>query len=137
MGIQSFIIGCITIGFVIFYLPLAMIIFCGFLPFFVSSVVDDKPEQTLTYSVGITTMGGIVPYIFVLGKNHFTYNYAISIVTNQNFWLCILIAAGMGWVLTLVVHPIIKTILKYRIQFRIDRIAKKQKSMAETWKDLT
>jgi hypothetical protein len=118
---------------VITFLPLAILMFLGFLPFFFVAMVDQDPYQCLTYSVGILNGAIVGPFSLIFLMEGLNIDHTFVLIQNPTFWISILATTVLGCVFTYIIRPIIREVLLMRSYGNIDKCKEQRKELESIW----
>lgn len=107
----------------------------GFTPTFVAFFVDKTNERFFSLTVfGGNLMGIAIPLIsaFQSKSNMIVLSNLISNVYN---WFWILSGSAMGWLIYLIIPPIIEKMMYIADKVQIDMVLSEQKKILDEWGD--
>lgn len=120
---------------VVIALPTMMVSVIGMLPAIVAWIIDRTPQKYATFCVGGLNFCGVFPYLLDLWSDNHTMLGASNILTDV-FALAIMYgAASCGWVIFLVVPPIISSFTTVLTERRLAALQANQKRIMEDWGD--
>lgn len=132
-GAQKAILLLCGLAIVPFAMPTLMLLFFGMLPTMVAAMVDRGPHRYAWLCVGGLNFSGISPYLFELWKQGHTLDAAFAQLTNVLALLVIYGAASFGWVVYMMMPPVVGAFLQVAAQRRIGLLRANQKKLVEQW----
>lgn len=110
-----------------------LVLFIGILPTMVAFVVDKSSGKYATFCVGSMNVTGIFPAIYALwtGKNNMSQ--AIQIITDVFDLVIMYGAAGIGWILYIIIPTGVSALLTIIGQRRISRLRNRQRELILEW----
>jgi hypothetical protein len=136
MNVKHFILIIMMVFFAILCMQVALIVFCGLLPFVLSLMTDEASDQSMTFCVGICSLSSVVPNLIHLAQKNFSYDYAMTLIVNPKYWLVSLSTAGLGCFMALVCRPIISQIIIANAKRRVENYKAQKTYLTTIWKDL-
>lgn len=126
-----FVIGLMTLA--IISLPTVLLIFFGLMPSIVALVIDRTEGRYATFCVLGMNLSGLFPFLTEVWFQVHTTDMAIRIMTNVFNLLIIYGSAGFGWMLYMVLPPVITTFLSAMSQRRVAVLRENQARIIEEW----
>ncbi len=133
---RSILVIWVSIGIVallILALPTVFVAFFGMAPTFVAFIVDRTREKYATFSVAGLNLCGVFPYLLDLWAGSHTISSAVSTMTNPFSLVVMYGAAGFGWMMFIVVPPLITSFLSVLAQKKVSQLRAKQRELIEEW----
>ncbi len=119
---------------IVVYFPATVIlVLLGMAPTIVAYVVDRSPQRYSAICVGGMNVAGLMPFVLDLWAGMHTVGEAFDILTNVFSLLIIFGAAGFGWMLFLIIPPVVSTVLVEMAKRRADQCRTIQADLVEEW----
>lgn len=123
---------------VILSLPTVLLVFFGMLPTVVALIIDRTPQRYSTFCVGGMNFTGVFPYLLDLWAGAGDVAAATEIFTNVFALMLMYTAAGVGWMLFLVIPPAVVAFLQVMAERRAAQCRSEQRHLVEEWgEDIT
>ena len=118
----------------VFVIPQVFILLAlGLSPTVVAFIVDKSKKKYAAFSVGGMNIAGVTPALFELIKGKNNVSAAMDILTSP-FDLTIMFAgAAFGWVLYMVIPPVVSGLLTVIANYRISQLRTEQKKLIKEW----
>ena len=116
-------------------LPTVILLFFAMMPTIVAYIVDRTSHKYSVYCVGGLNFCGVYPFLTDLWTGQHTISATLDILTDIFTLLVIYSAAGFGWVLFIVLPPLVSTVLNVMTQRRVGQLRRSQKTLTEEWGD--
>ena len=118
----------------IFIIPQVLILLAlGLSPTIVAFIVDKSKRKYAAISVGGMNVAGVTPSLIELWSGKNNISAAMDILTDP-FDLTIMFAgAGFGWMLYLVIPPVVSGLLTVIAHHRITQLRTEQKKLIKEW----
>jgi len=133
---RSILVIWVSIGIVallILALPTVFVVFFGMAPTFVAFIVDRSREKYATFCVSALNFCGVIPYLLDLWAGSHSIAEAVSTMTNPFALVIMYGSAGFGWMLFIVVPPLITSVLSVLAQKKVTLLRAKQRELIEEW----
>lgn len=114
-------------------IPSLTIIVFGMLPTVGAALTDRGPHRYAWLSVGGLNFAGISPYLMDLWFKGHTMERALSSLTDVFALLVIFGSAAFGWLLYMVMPPVVGAFLQVAAQRRITTLRSNQRKLVEQW----
>jgi len=114
-------------------MPTLTLLFFGMLPTMVAAMVDRGPHRYAWLTVGGLNFAGVAPYLFEVWKQGHTLDAAFTQLTNVLALLVIFGAASFGWVVYMMMPPVVGAFLQVAAQRRVAVLRANQKKLVEQW----
>ncbi len=129
--VQVFLIGFILLAAV--FLPTAVLLFLGLLPFFAAYFTDKSKKKTRTITVGAMNLAGCVPFLMEMWMTDHSLDKAFAILLSVIPIIVIYMAAGVGYLIDWALTYIVSNLLYQRGISRMKSIEKRQADLVERW----
>ena len=118
----------------VFIIPQVFILLAlGLSPTVVAFIVDKSKSKYAAFSVGGMNVAGVTPSLLELWNGKNNVSAAMDILTDP-FDLAIMFAgAGFGWMLYLVIPPVVSGLLTVIAHHRITQLRTEQKKLIKEW----
>ena len=110
-----------------------VLLLVGLLPTMVAFVVDKSSGKYATLCVGTMNITGIFPSIFALWTGQNNFSQAIQIITDIFDLVIMYGAAGLGWILYIIIPSAVGALLNIIAERRINRLRNQQKELINEW----
>ncbi len=114
-------------------LPMTLIILIGMIPSFVAYFVDTTRQRTLGPTVMYMNFAGVLPVLLKLWKLSPNMNNATELLTDPFMLFLMLAPAGFGWILFIIIPPMVSGVLRRRAEIRMQTLENDQKKLIEQW----
>lgn len=114
-------------------IPTLTLLFFGMLPTLTAALVDRGPNRYAWLSVGGVNFAGVSPYLMDLWFKGQTMERALSSLTDVFTLLVIFGSAAFGWLLYMVMPPVVGAFLQVAAQRRITVLRNNQRKLVEQW----
>ncbi len=117
----------------LFVLPTTLVFVAGMSPTIVAFAVDRNPDKYLPVIVGSLNLCGVMPVAFELWQGGSSLDHALALLADP-FNLAIMFgAAAIGWVINMIVPPMVADVMIWRNQAEIERWQARQQALIEEW----
>ena len=118
----------------VFVIPQVFILLAlGLSPTVVAFIVDKSKKKYAAFSVGGMNIAGVTPALLDLLKGKNNVSAAMEILTSP-FDLTIMFAgAAFGWMLYMVIPPVVSGLLTVIANYRISQLRTEQKKLIKEW----
>ncbi|GAB6051875.1 hypothetical protein JCM17960_06950 [Magnetospira thiophila] len=117
-------------------LPLVLILLVGMLPTWVAIfLVDRSKEKYSSFCVGGLNFCGTLPYLLDVWYGANTPVAAVKILTDVFAMLVMYGSAALGWILFMVVPPVVAVFLQVLNERKIQQLRAQQKQLVDEWGD--
>ena len=118
----------------VFVIPQVFILLAlGLSPTVVAFIVDKSKKKYAAFSVGGMNIAGVTPALLDLLKGKNNVSAAMDILTSP-FDLTIMFAgAAFGWMLYMVIPPVVSGLLTVIANYRISQLRTEQKKLIKEW----
>jgi hypothetical protein len=124
----------ILILFAMLALPTLLILFFGMLPTFVAFIVDRTTRKSQAICVGSMNFTGVFPSLMDLWYDTSnTYNEAVEIFSDVFIIGVMYSAAAFGYLVYMLIPPMVTTFLNVMAQRRIALLKNAQKQIIKEW----
>lgn len=114
-------------------LPTLTLLFFGMLPTMAAGLIDRGPHRYAWLCVGGLNFAGLTPYLFELWMRGHTLDRAFELLTSVVTLLVAFGAAAFGWMLYMVMPPVVGAFLQVAAQRRVQVLRGNQKKLIELW----
>lgn len=114
-------------------IPSLTLIFFGMLPTMAAALIDRGPHRYAWLSVGGLNFAGVSPYLMDLWFKGHTLERAVGWLTDVVALMVIFGSAAFGWLLFMVMPPVVGTFLQVAAQRRIQVLRSNQRKLVEQW----
>lgn len=114
-------------------IPSLTVLFFGLLPTVGAALTDRGPHRYAWLSVGGLNFAGVSPYLMDLWFKGHTMDRALSSLTDVFALLVIFGSASFGWLLYMVMPPVVGAFLQVAAQRRITVLRSTQRKLVEQW----
>lgn len=114
-------------------IPSLTLLFFGMLPTMAAALVDRGPHRYAWLSVGGLNFAGVAPYLMELWFKGHTLERAVNALTDVLALLVIFGSAAFGWLLYMVMPPVVGAFLQVAAQRRITVLRGNQRKLVEQW----
>ncbi|CCQ75176.1 hypothetical protein [Magnetospira sp. QH-2] len=115
-------------------LPQVLILFFGMLPTWVAIfLIDRSKEKYASFCVGGLNFCGTLPYVLDSWFGTNTPVAAFKILTNAFSLLVMYGSAALGWVIFMVVPPVVAVFLQVLNERRVQQLRSEQKKLVDDW----
>lgn len=121
------------IALVPFSLPTLMVLACGMLPTMGAAIAPRRVGGNAWVAVCGLNFAGIFPWVLYLWMGHHTIPDAIQEITSVFPLLVAWAAAAAGWLLHLMMGPIVASWMAYTSQRMISQLVSAQRRLVEVW----
>ena len=118
-----------------FLMPSVIVLVIDMAPTIVAYVVDRTREKYLAITVGLLNLCGTLPAEMKLWQQGQSYTAAMDIASNPFFWLMAYGAAAIGWVIYLMLPPILGHYYGITSQARLQSHTRRQQALIAAWGD--
>lgn len=114
-------------------LPSAIVLAITMLPAFVALSVDRVPGRAFTVTVAMLNASGSMPAIIELWSRGHTLSAAQDVLGNPIFWMLAYLAAALGWLIFLMLPPIMRRYYGVITQTRVGLLERRQEKLRDVW----
>ncbi len=114
-------------------LPTCMVLLIYMAPTLVAYLIDRSREKYLAITVGLLNFCGMLPAQAELWRHGQSYDAAMDIAIDPILWLIAYGAAAVGWVVYLILPPILANYYGITTDARIRSLRRRQQLLVETW----
>lgn len=125
--------GVLLLPVIAVLMPSCIVLAITMAPTVVAYIIDRTREKYLAVTVGLLNMCGTLPAEVELWSRGQTYNAAMDIVSNALFWLMAYGAAALGWVIYLMLPPILERYYGITSQAQLQSHLRKHQVLIEAW----
>ena len=111
----------------------AFLVFSGMLPTLVARLIDRSYQHAATICVGCMNFCGLFPYLLEFWNGPNSFVAGVDIAFNPITMLAMYAAAAFGWILFLIIPPIVVTFLNVLAQRRVATLRSRQREIIEEW----
>ena len=127
-------LGSLILLFAMLALPTLLILFFGMLPTLVAFIVDRTTRKSQAICVGSMNFAGVFPSLMELWyETANTYSEAVEIFSSVFAIGIMYSAASFGYLIYMLIPPIVTTFLNVMAQRRITLLKDAQKEIIEEW----
>lgn len=113
--------------------PTMIVIFFGMLPSIVAQIVDRSKGRSAAFCVGSINFIGVFPYVISLWGGDNTFSDAFATTTNLLSMLVMYASAAFGWLVYMVLPPMIASVVVIMQQRKVANLRGEQKQLIEEW----
>ena len=125
---------CLVILLVMIALPTVIILFFGMLPSLVAFIVDRSARKSQAICVGSMNFAGVFPFLMELWVDtDNSYEAATEIFSDVFIIALMYSAAAFGYLMYMVIPPMVTTFLNVMAQRRIALLSAAQKKIIGEW----
>ena len=128
MLIAIMVVGMITIS-----MASLVLLFFAMVPTIVAFLIDRTPQRYSTFCVGGMNFSGVFYYLMELWGGAHDVAQAFQILTDVFALLIIYGAAAFGWLLYLLVPPVVAAVLTVIARRRVESLRDIQTRLVEEW----
>lgn len=114
-------------------LPSTLVLLIGILPTLAAYLVDRPPGRGLTTSVGLLNVCGTLPALAELWRGGHSMVQANAVLGEPFLWLVAYGAAGVGWLIVLMLPPLLRTYYALTTESRVKVLEQRQEYLREVW----
>ncbi len=111
----------------------ACLIVPGMLPTLVALVTDRDREKALALTVGATNFAGCLPFVLQLWAMGQNVDNALKLMRDPMTWLVMYAAAGIGYLIYMIVPDFVATIMAGSANGKIARLQKNLEELQRQW----
>jgi len=115
------------------FLPTVVFLVFAMLPTAVAYVVDRTPEKYQWICVGGLNFAGASPFLLNLWTGRHTIDAAVAQLTDVFNLVAMYGAAGLGWMLFIVLPPVVGAFMQFSAQRRITTLKATQTQLVQAW----
>jgi len=115
------------------FLPTVVFLLFAMLPTAAAYVVDRSEEKYEWVCVGGMNFAGASPFLLNLWTGRHTIDAAVSQLTDVFNLVAMYGAAGLGWMLFLILPPVVGAFMQFSAQRRIATLKATQAQLVQTW----
>ena len=123
----------LVIGLMVASLPSVLLLAFGLLPTLVAAIIDRSHRRSATCCVAGMNVCGVFPYLLQLWFNNHSLQATAAILTDVFALLVIYGAAAFGWLLFVIVPPVIASFLSALSQRQLSQLRATQRKIIEEW----
>jgi len=116
-------------------LPTVMLIFFGLLPSIVAGIIDRSEQKYAMFCVFGMNISGLFPYLMDIWFNIHSVDAAINVMTNVFDLFVIYGAAAFGWMVFMMLPPVITAFMSVMSETRLKTLRETQATIIEEWGD--
>ncbi len=116
-----------------FSLPTLTLLFFAMLPTLAAAIVDRGPHRYAWLCVGGLNFAGAAPYLFKLWFEAHTLDNAFAQLSDVLALLVIYGSAAFGWLLYMMMPPVVGAFLQVAAQRRVATLRANQKKLVDQW----
>jgi hypothetical protein len=109
------------------------LLFIGMLPTLVAFLVDSTPGRYAAMCVGGMNFCGVFPWVWQLWTGDNSISAAVETMTDPFALLVMYGAAAFGWILFMIVPPVIGAVMAVVSQHRIAQLRADQRELIAEW----
>lgn len=114
-------------------LPTTLVILVTMLPTLAAWLVDRQPGRALAVSVGLLNFAGSLPGVLEVWTNGHDVAAARWVLSDAGVWLAAYSAAGVGWLLFIVLPPMLRAFYARSTARRIRALQRRQEQLEKDW----
>lgn len=115
------------------FLPTTAVVTTGMIPTLVALVVDNSSRRYLTVTVGGLNLVGCSYFLHLLWAMPQGVSAVTVVLGSSLGWLCALVGAGCGWLMFLVMPPIVRSVSAAQARLRLFRLNREMERLVEDW----
>jgi len=122
----------LMLGFVL-ALPTVPLLIVGLIPTAVAFFVDRSPGKSSAICVLGLNFAGVAPFIAILWKGSNTLTQSLSMLGDVYVWFVMYGAAALGWLLSMVLPPLVASFLRIHAAQQIGALRAQQAKLRDEW----
>lgn len=123
----------LALAFGLMFLPTVIFLLVAMLPTIAAYVVEKKPAKYEWICVGGLNFAGASPFLLALWKGRHTIESAGAMLTDVFTLMAMYGAAGVGWLIFMVLPPMIGIFMQMKAQRRVATLKATQARLIATW----
>jgi len=123
----------ILLAMLIISLPTVLILFFGLLPTIVAFIVDRTKQRYAAFCVGGMNFSGVFPYLLDVWYGRHTVDEAMTVLTDVFALMVMYSSSAFGWIIYVMVPPVITTFLSVINERRISILRTRQREIIAEW----
>ena len=126
----------IFVALAIFSLSSVVLLGFAMLPTVVACIVDRTPQKNATFCVGGMNLSGTFASLMDLWTGAHDVNHALAILGDVFALAIIYGAAAFGWLLYMLIPPVVTTFLSMMAKHRVGQLRTLQSQLRDEWGDV-
>ena len=114
-------------------LPCLIVLAVGLAPTLCARIMDRSPAKCLTLTVGLPNLCGCLPALVRLWSSGQTFSAAGDVLADPFVWASAFGAASLGWLVYLMMPPLVAVYYAAASQARQRNLKALQKALIEIW----
>ncbi len=114
-------------------LPCLIVLAVGLAPTLCARIMDRSRAKCLTLTVGLPNLCGCLPALVRLWSSGQTFSAAWEILADPFVWASAFGAAALGWLVYLMMPPLVAVYCAAASQTRQRKLRARQKTLIEIW----
>ena len=114
-------------------LPSLTLLLMGMLPTLAAAVAERSRDRHLVVTVGLINFCGCVPLLVELWSLGQSFHVIGTVISDAYGWLVAYSAAGLGWLIYLMMPPFVATYYKVVTEANLRTLKGTQRKLVETW----
>ena len=115
------------------FFPTILLLVIGMAPSIVALIVDKRPRKVTARAIGYLNFAGVLPYAFKLWTGQNTISGVMELVLDPAALMIMYSAAAVGWILNIVMAPIMSAYLAVRYEAKTRSIGSRQEALIKEW----
>ena len=115
------------------FFPTILLLVIGMAPSIVALIIDKRPRKVTARAIGYLNFAGALPYALKLWTGQNTISGVMELVLEPTALMIMYSAAAVGWILNIVMPPIMTAYLAVRHESKIRSIGSRQESLLKEW----
>ena len=111
----------------------SIILIVGIFPSIIANMVDRTPNRSIFHTVFPCNLAGVIPYVGALMSHGNNMTAVEANLLDLHVWFTMYIAAGLGWVLVLMMPRLVEMIVSFTHDQKANALSSKQKKLVEDW----
>lgn len=132
-GFTPILLALVFVGTLLTSLPTIILATVGMLPTGVAFIIDRTLHKQNTVAVGALNFAGLWPYLWMLWMGDHSISNAMTLLSDVFAWLVIYGAASFGWIIFIMLPPIVVQVLRVLAEKRVETLRENQKKIIEEW----
>ena len=115
------------------FFPTILLMVIGLAPSIVAFIVDKRPGKVTARAIGYLNVAGCLPYAIKLWTGQNTITGVLSLVSEPSVLMIIYSSAAVGWMLNVIMAPIMMAYLAVQHELKIRSIGNRQEQLIKEW----
>ncbi len=115
------------------FFPTILLLVIGMAPSIVAFIIDKRPRKVTARAIGYLNFAGVLPYALKLWTGQNTISGVMELVQEPTALMIMYSAAAVGWILNIVMAPIMSAYLAVRYEAKTRSIGSRQEALIKEW----